>query len=64
MRILLTGGQVYRDGAFVLADVAVRKGTVEAVAAVGAVKASTDNADTDGAGRTSFVSSDRREIRT
>ena len=32
MRILLTGGQVYRDGAFVLADVAVRKGTVEAVA--------------------------------
>lgn len=32
MRVLLKGGQVYRDGAFILADVAVRKGLVEAVA--------------------------------
>jgi len=31
MRCLLKGGQVYQDGAFVLADVAVRRGTVEAV---------------------------------
>lgn len=31
MRILLRGGQVYRDGAFIVADVAVRKGLVEAV---------------------------------
>ena len=31
MRILLKGGQVYQQGAFSLADVAVRKGQVEAV---------------------------------
>ena len=31
VRVLLRGGQVYRDGAFILADVAVRKGLVEAV---------------------------------
>ena len=31
MRILLKGGQVYRDGAFSLADVAVRKGLVEEI---------------------------------
>ena len=31
MRILLKGGQVYRDGAFSLADVAVRKGLVDEI---------------------------------
>ena len=31
MRTLLTGGLVYRQGSFVLADMAVKKGLVEAV---------------------------------